>query len=103
MPDEEEGWKFLDFPYRDKVAHFVMFAGFGALWSRTDPARRRTRLILAAGAVLAVVTELGQATPIVQRDASVEDGLADVAGLVVGVAVVRWRRAPYPGPAERTD
>jgi VanZ family protein len=98
IPDEENGWKFLDFPYRDKVAHFVMFAGFGILWIRTDPMRRHGWRIAAAGVFLAVVTELGQATPIVQRDASVEDALADLAGLALALAAVHWRLPSRHGP-----
>ena len=86
MPVNESRPHRVRVPHLDKVVHFSMFAGFGFLWLRVDPTRRRTLGVLAGGCLLAVVSELGQALPVVQRDPSVLDGLADSIGLLAGMA-----------------
>src|SRR5581483_2598325 len=56
-------------PHLDKIVHFTLFLGFGLLWgwvARGQP--RRLLLVVAAGLALAILTELGQAAPFVDRD-----------------------------------
>ena len=81
-------------PHLDKVVHFGMFAGFGLLWAIARPGR--ARWIAAAGVLAAAATELGQLMPAVGRDAGLDDGLADVAGVAAGLiaAAVLARRHP---------
>jgi VanZ family protein len=49
--------------------------------------RQRYWLVAWGGVALAVITELVQALPIVNRDASVGDVIADLIGLLIGLAV----------------
>ena len=71
----------------DKAAHFAMFAGFGALWMRAGSGDRAAARVAALGAVLAVATEVLQGLPLIRRDPDILDVLADLAGLLIGVAV----------------
>ncbi len=75
--------------HTDKLIHGTMFALFGALWTLGEPSARRRARIVAAGLLLAVVTEVGQGHPWVDRDPDVLDGLADVAGMALGIAAGR--------------
>jgi hypothetical protein len=74
-------------PNIDKLVHLGIFAVFSYLWMRVDSPRFRAGRILIVGLALALITELGQTTPIVRRDATWGDGLADALGVVVGLAV----------------
>lgn len=80
-------------PHLDKVVHCAMFLAFGLLWARAVAPARQARTILLVGAMLAVGTELAQGLPFVGRDPDVLDALADIAGLVAGVA--SYRLAPH--------
>jgi hypothetical protein len=78
----------------DKVVHGVLFAGFGLLWTRALGVPGRPVRVLAVGVGLAVLTELGQATSIVDRDADPLDAAADATGLLVGIGAARlWERS----------
>jgi VanZ family protein len=82
-------------PHLDKVVHGMLFAGFGFLWLRALRARGRTARVLAIGLALAVLTELGQATAFIARDADPLDALADAAGLLLGLGAA-WFGLPAP-------
>jgi VanZ family protein len=95
----------------DKIAHVVLFAGFGALWLRglcppaaCDPARCfwwRGGLFFVAGALFAVGTELYQHLLPVQRIADPYDAAADLVGVMlafVGYYVYHVRPARRPPP-----
>jgi VanZ family protein len=69
----------------DKLVHLAAFAGFGLLWKRVSPGRRTGIMILAAGALLAIISELGQAMPVVGREPDVLDAIADVLGVLIGI------------------
>ena len=76
------------------------------LWMAAGPIR--ARWVMVAGVVAAVVSELGQNVPIVNRDANFPDGLADVAGVVSGIVafvLLQGRyarlRPPTSGPIDR--
>jgi hypothetical protein len=94
-------------PHLDKVVHAGMFIGFAVLWLWGAPSARRVTWTLAGGLALAVLTELGQALPVVDRDPDPLDALADSSGLVAGWAAVRllaWRfdgrrSTSEPGPS----
>lgn len=77
----------LHIPHLDKIVHGGIFTCFALLWMGAFGGRRPWLRILAAGVVLAVVSELGQNLPMLGRDGNVEDGLTDVAGLIVGLAL----------------
>lgn len=82
----------------DKVVHGTLFAGFGLLWGRALGTRGRTARVVAVGLLLAVVTELGQATPVIARDADPLDALADAAGLFLGLGAARLLQTEDAGP-----
>jgi VanZ family protein len=79
-------------PNFDKLVHMGIFAIFAVLWMRVGSSSRRGRWVFGAGLALAVITELGQLTPIVNRDCNVPDGLADTFGLVIGLFAFEWAR-----------
>jgi VanZ family protein len=72
-------------PNFDKLVHMGIFAVFAVLWMRVGSSSRRAWWVVAAGVALAVITELGQEIPIVNRDCNVADGLADSVGVIVGL------------------
>src|SRR5438309_9242521 len=75
LPASEIAPSFFKAAHLDKILHAVIFAGFSYLWRRATSARS-VAVIAVSGLALAIITELGQATAIVGRDASLGDGLA---------------------------
>jgi VanZ family protein len=104
MPIREGAPRARRVPHADKVVHAVLFAGFGFLWVRALPRGSGVR-VLVLGLLVAVVTELGQNHHWVGRDGSVEDGLADLIGALVGVlSATTWaKRFPPPAAAGSLD
>jgi VanZ family protein len=92
LPLDEDGPPGLlsRIPHPDKVVHATLFAIFAALWE-TGTGRRRTRQVILGGVLLAVVSELGQALPVLHRDAGLDDVAADLVGLLLGLGLVRIR------------
>ena len=96
----------VDVDYSDKILHAAMYAGIaGALaLALGDPRRRRAGLVVALAAAIAtaygVTDELHQIlTP--NRDASIDDVVADAAGALIGAAIACWlvyrrRRDAHP-------
>lgn len=80
-------------PNVDKVVHFALFAGYGWLWMAATT-RRRAWVVGATGLAAVVLSEVGQALPIINRDANLYDALADAAGLAAGILAARRRVAP---------
>lgn len=74
-------------PHLDKCVHFAFFAIYGVMGRRSRAIGVRVETVLLLGVLVAVVSELGQATHFVNRDADFLDVLADVAGLVAGIAI----------------
>ncbi len=92
MQRSETGPDPFPIPHLDKLVHFALFLGFAWLWARVGG--DRPLRVLLAGVALAAISELGQMAPIVNRDAGLADGLADVAGAVAGLgAYLMIRRA----------
>ena len=85
LPVNERAAKPFTIPNLDKLIHMGIFAVFAVLWMRVGDSPRRGRWVLVAGLTLAVLSELGQEIPVVNRDASVADGLADGLGVVAGL------------------
>ncbi len=94
LPTPEDQFATWRLPHLDKLVHLGMFALFGALWSMACPRGDRAWRIVLCGAALAALTEIGQLSPYVSRDADVYDALADVIGTIAGVAVASWARRP---------
>jgi len=81
-------------PHHDKYIHAGIFGLFAILGVGGRPTHRRIALVLVSGVLLATVSELGQSLPIVNRSGDWFDGLADTAGLLVGIALasaVAWK------------
>jgi hypothetical protein len=85
IPDEKTFNIRKYIPWYDLVVHFTLFAGFALNWTRAVSAPRRWALVPVAGLLLAVGTELAQGLPFIQRDPNVLDGLADLAGVALGL------------------
>ena len=83
----------------DKIAHLVMFGGFGALWTRVlTPPWRMLWVVGGLGLVLAAGTELLQHFALTTRQGSLYDGMANGLGLALGMAWAVWR--PVQSDAE---
>jgi VanZ family protein len=89
IPLSEDGPSLLPKLHADKIIHATMFACFAILWRRAS-GRGSALVIAVSGVALAVITELGQSTTIVGRDGDVWDGLADTAGVLLGLAIATW-------------
>lgn len=88
-PESDGGFSLLDLPYLDKAVHFLMFFGFGALWTlASGTVSARTRVVI-AGLGLAMLTELLQLIPAIGRYAGWDDIAADTLGLAFA-----WILAP---------
>jgi VanZ family protein len=101
LPMSEHAPSFFRLAGLDKIIHGGIFAVFALLWRRaTSPAS--APIIAVSGLALAVITELGQATSLVGRDASLGDGIADVAGVAIGLIVAAWfaGRSNVPEPLQ---
>ena len=85
LPIVEEPSNLLIFLQIDKIVHFALFAGFGFLWGMAGV---RTRWVITTGILAALVSELGQATTFVNREAEWSDGTADVLGVFAGLAAL---------------
>ena len=84
MPVSETGPSLFQRLQFDKLIHCGIFAGFSFLWIRAC-SWRSIGVITVAGVILSILSELGQATSIVNRDANVWDGLADIIGVGMGI------------------
>ena len=73
----------------DKLVHAGLFAGFALLWmyAARGPLRRRAAWVAGLGLLFALATEAGQGLLPFGRTPSLLDGLADAAGLGLGVAL----------------
>ncbi|MEO6810444.1 MAG: VanZ family protein [Isosphaeraceae bacterium] len=87
MLPEGETTSHIRIPHLDKAIHFSMFFLISTLWLWGRPTRTRLLWVLIGGLALAVVSELGQDLPMIGREASVLDGLADLMGLAVGAGL----------------
>lgn len=78
----------------DKVAHVVLFFGFGWLWLiSAPPAATYAAWVGLAGVLYAVGTEVYQgALPFLDRTADPYDALANLIGLSLGIAVASYQR-----------
>ncbi|MDG3002822.1 VanZ family protein [Paludisphaera mucosa] len=77
-------------PNLDKLVHMALFMGFAFLWLMASRNPRRLLLVAAAGLALTVITELGQLSPLVNRDAGLADGTFDMLGVVLGGLAFVW-------------
>ena len=88
-------------PGVDKLVHFSLFAALAVTgrWAGVTRGVLAALLVLYAGG-----SELLQGTDLVDRDASVADLVADVAGVVLGLLswqLLAGRRRADRGPADR--
>lgn len=82
------------FEWIDKIAHFVLFAGFAGFWLPALSGNRRFVLVFGAGLLLALLTEAGQYLLPIGRSAEWFDLAADGVGLLAGYAFDRWLIIP---------
>jgi VanZ family protein len=100
LPLRETGPSLLSRTHADKVVHAGIFGLFALLWRRAS-GPGSLAVIAISGVALAVITELGQETAFVGRDADIWDGLADTLGVGLGLllAVRLERKRALPSPA----
>lgn len=94
VPEGEGATRPFPIPYFDKMVHFGLFAGFSFWWMVAGTIR--ARWVVAAGVGAAILSELGQLVPVVNRDANWPDGLADTLGLLGGLAIYAYASRRYP-------
>ncbi len=75
----------------DKIAHFVVFAGFGWvwMWALKSPPPRRTAYVLAFGLAYAALTEVYQGFLPFDRTPDPKDALANALGLLTAILIYR--------------
>ncbi|WP_072716505.1 VanZ family protein [Rhodothermus profundi] len=83
------------FQWIDKIAHFVLFAGFAGFWLPVLSGKHRLAWVFITGTLLAFLTEAGQYLLPIGRSAEWLDLVADGLGLLAGYFLDRWL-APYP-------
>jgi VanZ family protein len=88
----------------DKAVHFALFAGFSILWARavSRPGLGGPTVVFVAGLAVAAISEAGQEWSYIGRDATVADGLADVLGVVSGLAIFALLPKPVRTPSVGT-
>jgi hypothetical protein len=47
-------------------------------------------LVLVGGLLLAILTEVGQGLPFIDRQTDITDAVADTIGVALGIALFRW-------------
>lgn len=82
------------FAFADKLVHFALFAGFGALWTWAERGFRVWVVVF--GGLLAGVTEVIQQYWMAGRSGDLLDAVFDVFGLACGVLVSHLRHARAP-------
>lgn len=104
MPVREEGIYQPPIVPVDKFVHFTLFGVFGFLWAWAVPKRGYARLgiVLLAGLALAAVSEAGQELSYIGRDANIEDAVADVLGLISGLAAFAVVERAFKTPSAGT-
>jgi VanZ family protein len=89
----------------DKLAHFVLFAGFAWLWLRAAPGAWLPVGIV--GLLYGVLTEVGQSVLPGERTGDPMDVFANVLGLAAGIllplAVARRKRRRRAGSRPHTE
>lgn len=88
MPAPEGGGMAIYMMPLDKIVHFGVFLGFAALLAHAilRDGWARFRVVVLAGMAFAVISELGQLSPLVNRDAGLDDLTADMLGVLAGWA-----------------
>jgi hypothetical protein len=86
----EQSSSLFALPDLDKVIHWLIFCVFALLWLRVSGSRRRYWLVALGGIALAVTTEVVQSLPFVERDGNVPDAVADVIGVLIGLAIASY-------------
>jgi hypothetical protein len=90
-------------PRTDLFVHLAVFSIWSGLFARSAffgpwPSRRNLLISWAGAAAYAIIDESTQAIPALRRVAAVEDGLANVLGVTLGIALcalaARWLSAP---------
>lgn len=71
----------------DKMGHFILFTGFGWLWTWVSPRsfRQAAPIVLVTGLLFAAGTEIYQGILPFGREPSIADVIANIAGLLFGV------------------
>jgi hypothetical protein len=96
LPVVEDQGSYFEFVHLDKVVHAGIFIVFSVLCLRAMPSRPLSYLIvLLAGLLLAVVTEVVQNVPIINREGEIGDVVTDVAGVLLGFPLYRFIEGRY--------
>ena len=80
----------LEIPHLDKIVHLGIFTVFALLWMHALPGGHKSILfVVAFGLGLAVVTEIVQNVPIINRQGDFVDGTVDLLGALLGIAAYK--------------
>jgi hypothetical protein len=81
---------FFQVPNVDKLVHSGIFIVFAVLWLRALSGSRRMYVVGISGILLAILTEAVQEVPMIGRDATLGDVVADSVGVLMGIAIAPW-------------
>jgi VanZ family protein len=96
-------------PNLDKLVHAILFGTFVFLWSYYYTLKKNTILISRYTALLIIASLYGIATEFIQkylipnRDFSIYDITADIAGAVIGYIIVRITFSRFKIPADTSS
>ncbi len=103
LPEGERLPRTAFVPNVDKIVHMGIFFVFALLWMWALRSAGRARRVVVAGLVLALLSEAGQELPIVRRDASLFDWLADAAGIIVGIYAFKFASRHFEARVARPE
>jgi len=86
----ESSSSLFELPNLDKDFHWGIFCVFAVLWLRTSRSSRRYWLVALGGRGIVKKKKLVQNLPIVDRDGNVPDAIADLIGVLIGLAIASW-------------
>ncbi len=72
----------------DKLVHGGLFVVFTVLWLRASRGGRWSYFwVMVGGIAASLISELGQMIPILQRDAELQDAVANIVGVFLGIPI----------------
>lgn len=81
---------FFRLPNFDKLVHTGLFMGFAFFWLKASHPPKRFMPVMIGGLAWTAITELGQLSSYVNRDARLDDAAFDMLGVLLGGLAYYW-------------